>query len=584
MKRQKKNVLAAVLALVMMIGLLPVTTFAEELTVEDVARNEWYRQNIEQELSYGNREAVLFDVVDMDADGEDDLVITYKLSNMTEGYSPWVTRAVSYKGGAKGHTGECNNLYYCEETGYHREEDYYPNRTMKDSDGTERFVAEYYASEIFGTFKSITDNRMIYKVDVNGKYVGFDNSEDGLCDCTEEEIATYEGWLATYMKTSKLAKGTIDATAANMDKYLPISGVEDEGSKVATVGITLKVGEAFGVSTENIDVLLAQTGYSYKSATPKIFFGDKVEMDSAYLTPAAGVGVYEVATGQTIDLLYVADAEWPALIEQLESGALDSKYGTEVGLVEEAEGQYYYARADKAGKASIIIEEYEVTSGRTISVKIPVTITEAGASSPSGGSPSPTPETVTPAPSIPTPPPVESEHTLPGGEEVRMVTVKGDSEVYVIGNPALIPEGSTFESVDVTSGDTYTKAAKAIQNKFGAASFVVFEMNLTDASNQAIHQLAGYINVTVPIPAGIELGEGETIRVYRLETNGKLTRLDTAVEDGQVTFATNHFSTYIFVKENAMMSPKTGDGFVMMPMVVLALAGAVVLVSKKKIA
>ena len=48
--------------------------------------------------------------------------------------------------------------------------------------------------------------------------------------------------------------------------------------------------------------------------------------------------------------------------------------------------------------------------------------------------------------------------------------------------------------------------------------------------------------------------------------NGKMIKCDTAVANGQVTFATNHFSTYVLVEVNAMTSPKTGD-FNMMPMV-----------------
>ena len=182
------------------------------------------------------------------------------------------------------------------------------------------------------------------------------------------------------------------------------------------------------------------------------------------------------------------------------------------------------------------------------------------------------------------PPPVQSEHVLPNGEEVRMVTVTGNSNVYVLGNPEYIPAGASFSSESVTAGATFDAAAKAVANKYNAsANFVVFEMNLTSATNQAIHQLGGYINVTLPIPAGITLDENETIRVYRLETNGKLTRLDTAVANGQVTFATNHFSTYILVEENAMMSPKTGDMPNVMPILMMGvIAIASVAVLKKK--
>jgi len=181
-----------------------------------------------------------------------------------------------------------------------------------------------------------------------------------------------------------------------------------------------------------------------------------------------------------------------------------------------------------------------------------------------GGSGSASTDTVV-TPVAPSVPPVESEVTLPNGEEVRMVTVKGDSSVYVIGNPDIIPAGASFESLNLTAGATFESVKTAVANKFGSADFSVFEMNLFDAANQKISQLSGYINVTVPIPAGMATGEGETIVVYRVE-NGKMIKCDTAVANGQVTFATNHFSTYVLVEVNAMTSPKTGD-FNMMPMV-----------------
>ena len=182
--------------------------------------------------------------------------------------------------------------------------------------------------------------------------------------------------------------------------------------------------------------------------------------------------------------------------------------------------------------------------------------------------------------------PIESEHTLADGKEVRMITVDGNSSVYVIGDKNYIPSGSVFNSDAVTEGAVYTKAANAVNKKFGAGTiFSVYEMTLKNASGEAI-QPGGYIDVTLPIPGGMTAESGKTIWAYRLEANGKLTKLDTAVSSNQVTFATNHFSTYVLVEVNAMTSPKTGDTVGMMPTVVLmlTLASVAVIVSKKKFA
>ena len=199
-----------------------------------------------------------------------------------------------------------------------------------------------------------------------------------------------------------------------------------------------------------------------------------------------------------------------------------------------------------------------------------------------GGAVSPTPDTIVTPGYVPSTPVVgESEHTLPSGEEVRMITTSDDSEVYVIGHPDLVPTGAEFASEQLASGAVYDNAASVVSKKIGNVPFVVFEMNLTDANGQAIDQLKGYINVTVPMPEGMELAANETIRAYRVE-NGKLYKCDTAVANGQVTFATNHFSTYVLVKQNVALSPKTGD-VSMMPVVAMILVmGAAVVYTKKR--
>ena len=207
---------------------------------------------------------------------------------------------------------------------------------------------------------------------------------------------------------------------------------------------------------------------------------------------------------------------------------------------------------------------------------------EEGGNEGEGGAQSPSVDTVVTPGYVPSAPTGESEHVLPNGEEVRMITVANDANVYVIGHPDLVPTGATFTSELLTAGDIYNNAAAAVQSKLGNLTFVVYEMNLTSASGQPLDQLAGYINVTVPVPSSMDLDANETIRAYRLE-NGKLVKCDTAVANGQVTFATDHFSTYILVEQNTALSPKTGDAS-MMPVVaiILAMGLATVVYTKKR--
>lgn len=124
----------------------------------------------------------------------------------------------------------------------------------------------------------------------------------------------------------------------------------------------------------------------------------------------------------------------------------------------------------------------------------------------------------------------------------------------------VLPEGTTISSASVTSGEVYEKATSVVKEKIkGLGQFAVMEINLTDASNVQIHELNGYVQVSIPVPSNIGVNSGKTIAVYRLEDDGRLTRCQTTVENGVITFLTNHFSTYIVVEEDAIASPKTGD-------------------------
>lgn len=151
----------------------------------------------------------------------------------------------------------------------------------------------------------------------------------------------------------------------------------------------------------------------------------------------------------------------------------------------------------------------------------------------------------------------------------------------------VLPEGATIAAATVTSGASYEKAVEVIKAQVsGLGEYSVMEINLTDASNTQVHQLNGYVQVSVPMPANITVKEGKAIVVYRLEDDGTLTRCDTTVENGVITFKTNHFSTYIVAEEDvtAVTSPKTEDvsaGINLILCMGILLAGAAVAMKRK---
>ena len=157
-----------------------------------------------------------------------------------------------------------------------------------------------------------------------------------------------------------------------------------------------------------------------------------------------------------------------------------------------------------------------------------------------------------------------------GTPQTRAVSTMG---VAVAGAQEVLPQGSVFESKEISkSSAEFTTAATTVESQVPNATVgAVMEYDIYSAGVQ-VSQLDGYVTVTVPIPAGLIVGEGQVIAVYRVNTDGTVTRCETTYNSYQVQFTTNHFSTYAFVVESATnaattstsssttsSSPKTGE-------------------------
>lgn len=189
-------------------------------------------------------------------------------------------------------------------------------------------------------------------------------------------------------------------------------------------------------------------------------------------------------------------------------------------------------------------------------------------------------------------------YVYPDGTENRVILTEDASNfASVEGNKDYIPTGSRFEKKPVTAGEIFNKAKEAIKKNFNTENLRVFEMNLWDAAGKAIHKLPGLVKVEMELPENFKAADGKTLMVYRQEDNGNLTRCNTTVEDGWVTFWTDHFSTYILAEvdknaaeptknagTSAVTSPKTGEDLPVGFIGLVLAAGALVLVTKKKTA
>lgn len=551
-----KRVTAVLSALAMglvLIGSTPLTAKADSLaeSVEKMGKNTWYRNLIEEQSRYSNQSDFTFDLVDVDADGVDDLIMTYNLVDMTTGNVKTEAQLWSYNKyitGVGGYTSDASTIYYCSETKY-----------------VQCVLEQTYGYTVsFGRLSSPANNYLSYNVDFDGNYVTVDETTGAVTVITDEEtIAQYDSWEETYLPSSEEASGRYEKTEENLDTYLPLE------IKVETEMIMLKVGEAFGISTENIDKLLEEAGYNYKSnpdSYPKIFYGERVIMDTEYLMPACGVGVHDITTQELLDVLYVADDEWTELLEQEENGVFASKYGTEVILVEEAEGYAYYARAEKNGSTMITIPEYPLASGETITVNIPVF--------------------------------VEAVSQEGGNDSVIESTT--DNSIVIDNSNSVLPTGTVLQSAKLESGEEYTDAETIVKtNVTNLGNYAVYDLDLTDGNGTEIHQLNGKVSVTMDIP--FTMAENSTLKVYRVD-NGTLVNCPATVSNGKVTFETDHFSTYIFAEEKVTVvapqptpeatpeqppitAPQTGDTSTIDNFVLLMVAGislcGVVVVGKK---
>ena len=165
-----------------------------------------------------------------------------------------------------------------------------------------------------------------------------------------------------------------------------------------------------------------------------------------------------------------------------------------------------------------------------------------------------------------------------------------------------VPTGATVTVNTVTDKDTLAKVDKAVKDTLSSkvGKYAVLDITMTDAAGAKIQPLNnGNVLVTIDVPSTLDANKG--LVVYRMEDNGTLTELKTSVENGKVSFETNHFSTYIVAEKAAVAeetttaaaaketttaktnSPKTGDAAPVAALMIVALgACGAVIASKKK--
>lgn len=172
----------------------------------------------------------------------------------------------------------------------------------------------------------------------------------------------------------------------------------------------------------------------------------------------------------------------------------------------------------------------------------------------------------------------QQEETYSAGDKTyRKLTNKNKAGYEIIGDAALIPAGAQFKAeVCAKESTSYQAAAAAVKTALkNCKQFAVYDISLSGSNGAEIHDVGGYVSVTMPVPEGFSSGKGLT--VYRLESNGTLTKCETSVTDGKITFKTNHFSTYILAQTGVVSAQTSDDGMAQAAQAALLLIAGVMI-------
>ena len=147
----------------------------------------------------------------------------------------------------------------------------------------------------------------------------------------------------------------------------------------------------------------------------------------------------------------------------------------------------------------------------------------------------------------------------------KIVIIESKNEIATTVSGKVIKSTMKIEQEEIAkTSDTYKQATSAIEKNgdknLKEASYVkIYEINLLDGSTQ-VHDVGGVVEVSFKVPADLVVANDEKVVIYRVNNDGSLTKCNTKVVDGIITFETNHFSTYILAKEKSeTVSTPTGN-------------------------
>ena len=155
------------------------------------------------------------------------------------------------------------------------------------------------------------------------------------------------------------------------------------------------------------------------------------------------------------------------------------------------------------------------------------------------------------------------KNPTPATETTKQIIISatGEANVSLSGTDAVLAKDNTLKVAKIDNKTTLNSVKSLISKTVSAftGNYAVYEFDLLDAAGTSIHELNGNVQITMPIPENLKTS-GKTLQVYRVDGD-QLVKCQTTVNEGNISFITNHFSTYVIVEEDAqsLSSPKTGE-------------------------
>ena len=134
----------------------------------------------------------------------------------------------------------------------------------------------------------------------------------------------------------------------------------------------------------------------------------------------------------------------------------------------------------------------------------------------------------------------------------KAVTKENNSTgVKLESNTDVVPQDVVLDVKPLTTGNVYSIVEKSLGT--GVSKFVLYDITLKQ--NNVNIQPNGKVKISIPVPAGYDTSK---IAVYRIAEDGTKTEYAITINNGYITFETDHFSNYVVAQKGTNTNTNTG--------------------------